>query len=71
MAEPIPGVTSALVVIDGVETVLTFDRFSGARGYQYLTPPGNAGSHAFNAPLRAGECFRTNGRRYHILAVRG
>lgn len=56
------------VKIDGVETTLTYDRHSGARGHQYLTP-GNASSHAFGLPLVAGQTFRTNGHRYEILEV--
>lgn len=55
------------VRIDGVETTLTYDRRSGARGHQYLTE-GNAASHAFSAPLRAGMTFRTNGHRYEVLS---
>lgn len=54
------------VRIDGVETTLTYDRFSGARGYQYLTP-GNVSSHAFSRPLEPGTAFRTNGHRCEIL----
>jgi hypothetical protein len=54
------------VRIDGVETTLTYDCFSGARGYQYLTP-GAASSHAFGEPLQEGTAFRTNGHRYEIL----
>ncbi len=55
-----------LVRIDGVETTLTFDAYSGARGYQYLTP-GNTSSHAFSEPLRAGTKFRTNGCLYEVI----
>jgi hypothetical protein len=54
------------VTIDGVETTLTYDRHSGSRGHQYLTP-GNAASHAFGQPLVVGQAFRTNGHRYEIL----
>lgn len=54
------------VRIDGVETTLTYDRHSGARGHQYLTR-GNASSHAFARPLVSGQVFRTNGHRYEIL----
>ncbi len=54
------------VRIDGVETTLTYDRHSGARGYQYLTP-GNAASHAFPDTLQKGQVFRCNGHRYEIL----
>lgn len=54
------------VRIDGVETTLSYDRFSGARGYQYLTP-GNASSHAFQVPLKEGDRFRTNGHIYEVL----
>lgn len=54
------------VKIDGVETTLTYDRESGARGKQYLTP-GNASSHAFPFPLRVGEKFRVNGHDYEVL----
>lgn len=56
------------VTIDGVETTLTYDRHSGARGHQYLTS-GNASSHAFAQPLIVGRAFRTNGHRYEILEV--
>ena len=55
------------VRIDGHETTLTFDRYSGARGNQYLTP-GNTSSHAFVEPLVAGTVFRTNGHRYEVLS---
>ena len=55
------------VKIDGVETTLTFDAFSGARGYQYLTP-GNASSHAFARPLEAGQRFRTGGHDYEVMS---
>lgn len=54
------------VRIDGKETTLSFDCFSGARGWQYLTP-GNAGSHAFQTPLRAGQRLQTNGHDYEVL----
>lgn len=58
------------VLIDGVETTLTYDRHSGARGYQYLTP-GNTSSHAFTCRLSAvvGSRFRTNGHEYEILGA--
>jgi len=59
--------TTHLVRIDGVENTFTFDSYSGARGYQYLTR-GNAGSHAFGWILKKGEVFRTNGHRYEILS---
>ncbi len=55
------------VTIDGEETTLTFDSFSGARGYQYLTP-GNRASHAFRDKLQAGQRFRTGGHTYEILS---
>jgi len=55
------------VRIDGIETTLTYDSFSGARGHQYLTP-GNTSSHAFASKLEIGEVFRTNGHRYEVLA---
>jgi hypothetical protein len=57
------------VRIDGQETTLTFDAFSWARGYQYLTP-GNRGSHAFPWPLdrMSGRSFRTNGHSYEVLS---
>ena len=55
------------VRIDGVETTLTFDLYSPARGYQYLTP-GSTASHAFLDPLEAGQAFRTNGHRYEVLS---
>lgn len=58
------------VRIDGVETTLKYDCYSGARGHQYLTP-GNTSSHAFSQQLCAGEVFRTNGHRYEVLAVEG
>lgn len=56
------------VKIDGVETTLTYDRHSGARGYQYLTP-GNTASHAFTCYLSSvvGSTFRTNGHTYEVL----
>lgn len=54
------------VRIDGEETTLTYDAFSGARGHQYLTP-GNASSHAFGFELQVGQSFRTNGHRYEVL----
>jgi hypothetical protein len=54
------------VRIDGKETVLTLDCFSGSRGYQYLTP-GNWESHAFSRQLVKGACFSTNGHRYEVL----
>jgi hypothetical protein len=58
------------VRIDGVETVLTFDRYSGARGYQYLTP-GAAASHAFPFKLEPGQRFRANGHEYEVLSAEG
>jgi hypothetical protein len=54
------------VLIDGEETVLTYDSYSGSRGHQYLTPC-NGGSHAFPFLLRKGQRFRTNGHVYEIL----
>lgn len=56
------------VKIDGVETTLTYDQYSGARGYQYLTP-GAASSHAFPWKLddMKGRSFRTGGSNYEIL----
>ncbi len=54
------------VKIDGVETTLTYDKTSGARGAQYLTP-GNKESHAFSTLLCAGQRFRTNGHTYEVL----
>jgi hypothetical protein len=54
------------VLIDGVETTLTYDRHSGARGHQYLTP-GAASSHAFSQTLQPGTKFRTNGHTYEVL----
>lgn len=56
------------VKIDGVETTLTYDSYSGARGHQYLTP-GNAASHAFpfTLGLMAGQRFKTNGHTYEVL----
>lgn len=54
------------VLIDGVETTLTYDRFSQARGHQYLTP-GAASSHAFSQAIHKGQRFRTNGHSYEIL----
>lgn len=54
------------VRIDGVETTLTYNKFSGARGHQYLTP-GATSSHAFSQTLQAGQRFRTNGHDYEIL----
>lgn len=54
------------VIIDGVSTVLTFRGNSGSRGYEYNTP-GNASSHCFGEPLRAGQRFRTNGHFYEVL----
>lgn len=54
------------VLIDGVETTLTYDRHSGARGNQYLTP-GAASSHAFSFHLQPGMKFRTNGHTYEVL----
>ena len=56
------------VRIDGVETTLTYDQFSGARGYQYLTP-GNTSSHAFASHLEVGDVLRTNGHRYEVIAA--
>ncbi len=56
------------VTIDGVTTVLTFDSYSGSRGYQYLTP-GNTESHAFPKYLVPGQKFRTNGHDYEVTAV--
>lgn len=55
-----------VVIIDGEKTTLTFESFSGNRGYQYLTP-GNTSSHAFNEPLIPGTKFRTNGHDYEVL----
>ncbi len=58
--------TTAKLRIDGVETVLTYDCYSGARGYQYLTP-GNRASHAFPWPpdrMLLGGSFRMNGHLY-------
>lgn len=55
------------VLIDGVETTLTFSRTSGSRGHEYLTP-GNTASHAFDWHPRPGEKFLTNGHEYEILA---
>jgi hypothetical protein len=60
---------SVRVRIDGVETTLTFDQWSGSRGYQYLTP-GAAASHAFSfklEDLEPGSSFRTNGHTYLVL----
>jgi hypothetical protein len=54
------------VKIDGCETTLTYDSFSGARGHQYLTLD-HAASHAFNALLEDGQRFRTNGHDYEVL----
>lgn len=56
------------VRIDGIETVLTFDAYSGARGYQYLTPGARA-SHAFPWRLEGApsSSFHTNGHHYEIL----
>jgi hypothetical protein len=56
---------SMKVRIDGAETELRCDRYSGARGHQYLTP-GCASSHAFPEPLRPGQVFRLNGHRYEV-----
>jgi hypothetical protein len=55
------------VTIDGVETTLRYDSFSGSRGHQYLTP-GNRSSHAFPWKLedRRNTAFRTNGHDYVI-----
>lgn len=55
-----------IVDIDGQETILQFDSYSGARGYQYLVKPGNTASHAFNRPLIRGQVFTTNGHRYAV-----
>ena len=60
------------VRIDGVETVLTFDSYSGARGHQYLTP-GNVSSHALPFPLarmKPGEKLYTNGHVYEFVSSR-
>lgn len=54
------------VRFDDVETTLTFDSHSHARGWQYMTP-GNASSHAFLFELSKGQKFRTNGRLYEVL----
>jgi hypothetical protein len=54
------------VLIDGVETTLTFEHFSGSRGYEYHTP-GHTSSHAFNEHLKKGMKFRTNGHTYEVL----
>jgi hypothetical protein len=54
------------VKIDGVETTLTYDCYSGSRGHQYLTP-GATASHAFTYKLTKGQKFRTNGHTYEIL----
>lgn len=59
------------VRIDGVETTLTYDSYSGARGHQYLTP-GNVSSHAFDCrlltgPYPAGTRFRYSGHDYEVL----
>ena len=61
MHSPIP------VTIDGVETTLRYDAYSGARGHQYLTP-GNRASHAFPWRLedKRGQVFRTNGHTYEV-----
>lgn len=53
------------VIIDGVETTLTYDRYSGNRGYQYLTP-GNTASHAFQRQLGTGQHFTCNGHTYYV-----
>lgn len=58
------------VLIDDKETILTYDRHSGARGYQYLTP-GNTASHAFQRPLAPGQHFTLNGRRYYVPRDQG
>lgn len=55
------------VKIDGKETVLTFDCYSGSRGYQYLTT-GNTSSHAFSQRLKAGQYIITNGHTYEVLS---
>lgn len=60
---------SVRVKIDGVETTLTYDGHSYARGHQYLTPGARA-SHAFPDRLeqyQPGTRFRTNGCTYEIL----
>lgn len=59
---------SFVVKIDDKETTLTYDSYSGACGYQYLTP-GNKSSHAFSWPLSimVGSVFRTSGHKYHII----
>lgn len=59
---------SIKVVIDGKETVLTYDSYSGARGYQYLTPD-KGRSHAFARRLNElrGTEFKTNGHAYKVL----
>lgn len=68
MNPPLPVTTPVVRVrIDGAETTLTFDVYSGARGYQYLTP-GNVTSHAFSEPLQAGQRFRVNGHLYEVLS---
>jgi hypothetical protein len=54
------------VLIDGVEHTLTYDRYSGNRGHQYLTE-GNRASHAFPKALVAGMKFRTGGHDYEVL----
>ncbi len=54
------------VKIDGVETTLTYDCYSGSRGHQYLTP-GATSSHAFPERLVRGQAFRTSGHHYEVL----
>jgi hypothetical protein len=56
------------VTIDCVDTILSYDSYSGARGYQYLTPD-KSSSHAFGKYLVPGQRFRTNGHEYEVKAV--
>jgi hypothetical protein len=57
---------SLRVLIDGVETTLTFAHASGSRGYEYHTP-GHASSHSFSAHPEPGQRIRTNGHDYAFL----
>lgn len=65
------GVDGVKVKIDGQETELHYDSYSGNRGHQYLTPDRRQ-SHAFNARLEQlprGGRIRTGDHTYELLGA--
>lgn len=59
------------VIIDGVRRRVSYDRFSGARGHQYLIHDEQGvpvSSHAFPFQLEPGMSFRTNGHSYRVVS---